>query len=1018
MSIFLSAFLQAGDLVFDVGANVGNKTTFYLACGARVINLEMITLDEAIATYGLPKFCKIDVEGFELPVLQGLSSRIPCISFEIAIEFLDEVERCLERLTNLGYNRFSFAHGESSELAIPWVDVKDLSTCLRESNDPKLWGDVYAIAPEVSPPLLLVGGERWALENFLPETGVMFDVGAHVGAWTQSVLARNPNLNVHLFEPTPNTYQKLLRLLTCTQADRLAMGQLICNPLAVSNTETTLRFHAYKDSGLNSLYRRNRDLEINLGLGSPSAINLPTTTLDAYCDRLGIHHVHFVKIDVEGAELDVLQGAKNLLQHELIDFIQFEYGGTYQDAGISFGEVHDFLDSYNYFIFVLNDDGMEWIPYYDISLEDYNYKNFLAISKRIVPFLMGETPQMLDIHSLLSEYKITARGAIHIGAHEGQEIGMYQNMGVQSLLLIEANPSLIGRLCDRVAETISHDPAMEIQVENCAISNENGTAIFRVTSSDQSSSLLPLNEHQKIYPDITETECIEVPLKTLDTLLDELKCDRTQFNLLNLDIQGAELLALKGATQTLAHIDAINTEINFVELYKGGALIWELDALLEDQGFVRVATTTPYHPSWGDALYIRKPTITMSGLGQVGRFGNQIFQYAFLRIYAREHHLRIETSAWIGQSLFGFDDPAISRTLPTFQENFRTNTLEEARVINAGYVLENINLLGHFQYPTAYFAKHRDFFRTLFQPVPPLQDLIDRLEECLRFHGKTVLGIHIRVGDYRFCPSQFAPPHWYLEWLRGYWQTLESPILFLASDDLALVQHLFADYNPIVLSDLLTLANIDPQDMEIVDLGFYLDFSLLSRCDLLAISNSSFSFAAAMLNDRSQIFMRPHIPTQKLISFDPWNDVVCPIETVDAAMGDYSPSASVYHFYDNLALSPEEIRLWLPDLQQQYERLKASGDRIRLEDCLATLRQVRRYLAEFLVRWEDQTDVATFWDEIGALIYQTLISLDLSQEPYTPSEAAFLEWLESDLKAASQPWAKSVRSLYGFAQIS
>jgi hypothetical protein len=77
-----------------------------------------------------------------------------------------------------------------------------------------------------------------------------------------------------------------------------------------------------------------------------------------------------------------------------------------------------------------------------------------------------------------------------------------------------------------------------------------------------------------------------------------------------MDIQGAELLALQGAVETLQSIDAINTEINYEELYEGCALVHQLDDFLAHQGFTRVATVTPYHPSWGDAFYVRNDRLS------------------------------------------------------------------------------------------------------------------------------------------------------------------------------------------------------------------------------------------------------------------------------------------------------------------------------------------------------------------------------------------------------------------------
>lgn len=59
-----------------------------------------------------------------------------------------------------------------------------------------------------------------------------------------------------------------------------------------------------------------------------------------------------------------------------------------------------------------------------------------------------------------------------------------------------------------------------------------------------------------------------------------------------------------------------------------------------------------------------KNTISASTLRKRGRFGNQVFQYAFLKIYSQRHQLRLETPDWIGKFLFGCNDPSLSCQFP------------------------------------------------------------------------------------------------------------------------------------------------------------------------------------------------------------------------------------------------------------------------------------------------------------------------------------------------------------------
>lgn len=103
------------------------------------------TLDALIAQYGLPAFCKIDVEGFEESVLKGLTKPIPVISFEFNKELLDETKHCIDHLLSLGSVEFNCSLGESMELLLPqWVTPNELYAKINSQKDPLLWGDIYA----------------------------------------------------------------------------------------------------------------------------------------------------------------------------------------------------------------------------------------------------------------------------------------------------------------------------------------------------------------------------------------------------------------------------------------------------------------------------------------------------------------------------------------------------------------------------------------------------------------------------------------------------------------------------------------------------------------------------------------------------------------------------------------------------------------------------------------------------------------------------------------------------------
>ena len=214
-------FMRPGDLVFDIGAHVGDRIGAFRALGARVVALEpqpaafrwlklrygwdrhvtlvqaaasdtggsvtlhvnianptvstasevfieasrgaagwegqhwdraisvpAMTLDALIETHGAPAFVKIDVEGFELAVLKGLSRAIPALSFEFTTIQRDVAQACLTRLTEIGDYRFNVALGESQRLEfaelVTAARMAEFVAALPHSANS---GDIYARLP-------------------------------------------------------------------------------------------------------------------------------------------------------------------------------------------------------------------------------------------------------------------------------------------------------------------------------------------------------------------------------------------------------------------------------------------------------------------------------------------------------------------------------------------------------------------------------------------------------------------------------------------------------------------------------------------------------------------------------------------------------------------------------------------------------------------------------------------------------------------------------------------------------
>ena len=222
-----------------------------------------------------------------------------------------------------------------------------------------------------------------------------------------------------------------------------------------------------------------------------------------------------------------------------------------------------------------------------------------ALNERLLPLFLGRQATDLDVAGLCAEHRIRIRGVLHVGAHEGQEIATYDRLAASQVTFVEANPQVHTRLVQAMRGR-SH-----VRCVHRAVSDRAGTVRLHLASFDQSSSILPMSGHRDIYPDIVPSGSVEVRASTIDELVEELGLPPEACSLLHLDIQGAEAMALRGAARTLTHAEAVLVEVSFADLYEHGAQIEEIDDLLRAAGFRRKAMLSAFHPSWGDAFYVR-----------------------------------------------------------------------------------------------------------------------------------------------------------------------------------------------------------------------------------------------------------------------------------------------------------------------------------------------------------------------------------------------------------------------------
>jgi FkbM family methyltransferase len=199
---------------------------------------------------------------------------------------------------------------------------------------------------------------------------------------------------------------------------------------------------------------------------------------------------------------------------------------------------------------------------------------------------------ILNLKTLIEEHSCEIDGVLHVGAHYGQELPLYRELNLSPIVLIEAVPEI----CEELLKNVRPGERV-IQV---AVGNKDLVDMeMYVDEANQggSSSILKPVLHLSQYSHITFPKKRTVTVWKIDSL------NLPQCNFLNIDIQGYELEALKGATEYLKGVDFIMVGVNRDEVYENCARVEELDEFLSS--FERVATDWA-GGAWGDAFYIRR----------------------------------------------------------------------------------------------------------------------------------------------------------------------------------------------------------------------------------------------------------------------------------------------------------------------------------------------------------------------------------------------------------------------------
>lgn len=192
------------------------------------------------------------------------------------------------------------------------------------------------------------------IKKRLPDYNFKFfiDVGANVGQTALQIRKAFPDAVIHSVEPIQETYVIL-------QKNTKGKNVLTHN-IALGSKNEIIEVKIDKgnsNSSINSLQNEKND--IVSGDFQIEKIQVVATT--SFCRKHGITHIDYLKIDTEGFDLEVIKGAKELLEENAIGFVEAEVsmnsGNTFH---VGFNEVSKYMEAHNYLLFGIYEQVLEW----------------------------------------------------------------------------------------------------------------------------------------------------------------------------------------------------------------------------------------------------------------------------------------------------------------------------------------------------------------------------------------------------------------------------------------------------------------------------------------------------------------------------------------------------------------------------------------------------------------------------------------------------------------------------------
>ncbi len=206
--------------------------------------------------------------------------------------------------------------------------------------------------------------------------GVFLDCGANIGEYAQGLAAHIPvGAKIYAFEPGKTPYARMV------ENTKHISNIITVNKGVGEQNETLPLFSNTVTTKHSSLFKRDMShWGEEFSLKDPETIDL--VRLDDFLTEKQIQHVHFMKIDVEGYEMNCLRGLGNYLTRGDVDMIQFEFGVATIDAKVFFKDFYHLLNP-EYAIYRILKDGYYLIKSYNEVLEVFITTNYLVVSRKL-----------------------------------------------------------------------------------------------------------------------------------------------------------------------------------------------------------------------------------------------------------------------------------------------------------------------------------------------------------------------------------------------------------------------------------------------------------------------------------------------------------------------------------------------------------------------------------------------------------------------------------------------------------